>query len=168
MLLDRRRRVILLRYSASLWRYPASPVSLHARHGIVAVFGFTVVVSSFALITSHPAWYRCDIRLRCGSILLRPYLFTPSVVSLWYSASLWWYPASPVSLHARRGIVAVFGFTVAVSCFTHISSRPAWYRCSIRLRCGGILLRPLSLTSTYRWWSQHRVTEVEREVCGER
>jgi len=55
------------------------------------VFDFAVAVFGFALISSRPAWYRCGIRLRCGSIQLRPNL-----------------------LHARRGIVAVFGFTVAV------------------------------------------------------
>ena len=60
------------------------------------------------------------------------------------------------SAHLRLGVVtvfnvtvAVFGFTVAVFDFAVavfgfalISSCPAWYRCSIRLRCGGIRLRP--------------------------
>ena len=36
------------------------------------VFGFTVVVFGFALISSRLAWYRCGIRLRCGGIRLRP------------------------------------------------------------------------------------------------
>jgi len=90
-------------YPASLWRYPALPLSFHARRDIVAVFGFAVAVSFFALISSHPAWYRCSIRLRCGGILLRPYLFTP------------------LSLHARYGIIAVFGVAVAVSFFALIS-----------------------------------------------
>jgi len=144
VLLDRRHRGISLRYSALLWRYPASPLSLHARCGIVAVFGVVVAVSCFALISSRPAWYRCGIWLHCGGILLCPYFFTPGVVSLWYSASLWRYPASPLSFHVRRGIVAVFGFAVAGFCFALISS------------------------SSYRWWLQRWVTEVEREVCGER
>jgi len=128
---------------------------LHARHGIIAVFGLAVaafgcalifftpsVVSLrhsaslwwyfyFALISSCPAWYRCGIRLCCGSIRLCPNL-----------------------LHARCGIIAVFGFTVAVFSFALISSRLAWYRCGIRLRCGsirllcgGIRLRPNFFTS---------------------
>jgi len=149
------------------------------------------VESCFALIFSRLAWYHCGIQLRCGSILLCPYLFTPGMVSLRYLASLWQYPAEPLSLHARHGIVTVFGFAVMVSCFALISSHPVWYRCGIRLHCGGILLRPylftpgmvslqysallwqnpaspLSLTSSYRWLSQCRVTEVEREVCRER
>ena len=83
--------MISLRYSASLWWYPSLPLSLHARRGIVAVFGFAVALSFFALISSHPAWYCCGIRLRGGDILLRPYLFTPGVVLLRYLASLWWY-----------------------------------------------------------------------------
>ena len=75
----------------------------------------------------------CDILLRGSGILLRPYLFTPGVVSLryftllWlypasplslrYPSLLWRYPASPLSLHARRGLVAVsYYFTAAVSC----------------------------------------------------
>ena len=74
-----------------------------------------------------------------------PFLTGPGVVLLQYSASLWRYPASPLSLQAQCGIVAVFGFTVVVSCFAHISSRPAWYRCGIWLRCSGILLRPYLL-----------------------
>ena len=69
-------------YSAALWRYLALPESLHARRGIVAVFGFAVAVFGFDLISSRPAWYRCGI-------WLRPNLFTPSVVSLRYSASLY-------------------------------------------------------------------------------
>ena len=113
--------VVSLRYSASLWWYPSSPLSLHARHGIVTEFGFAVAISFFALISSHPVWYYCGIQLRSGSILLRPYLFTPSVVLLWYSASRWRYPSSPLSLHARHGVVAVFGFVVAVSFFALIS-----------------------------------------------
>ena len=48
-----------------------------------------MAVCSLALISSRPAGYRCGIRLRCGSILLRPNLFTPGVVSLRYSASLY-------------------------------------------------------------------------------
>jgi len=138
--------MVSLRYSASLWRYPASPLSLHAWRGIVAVFGFAVVVFCFALISSHLAWYLCGIRLRSGGILLRPYLFMPGIVSLRYSASLWRYPASPLSLHTWHGIFAVFGFAVEVSCFALISSHLAWYLCGIRLRCGGILLRPYLLT----------------------
>jgi len=113
--------VVSLRYLASLWRYPALPLSLHARRGIVAVFGFAVVVSCFALIYSPTEWYHCSIGLRCGGIQLCPYLFTPGMVLLQYLASLWHYPA----LH-------------------------------------------LSLTSSYRWWWQRRITEVEGEVCGEK
>jgi len=113
--------MVSLRYSALLWQYPALPLSHNAQHGIVAVFSFAVVVSCFALISSRLAWYHCASGLHCGGILLRPYHFTPSVVSLRYLASLWRYPASP-----------------------------------------------LSITSSYRWWSQLQVREVEREVCGER
>ena len=69
----------------------------------------------------------------------------PSMVLLRYSASLWWYPALPLSLHAWRGIIALVGFTVVVSCFAPITSRPAWYPCGIWLRSGGILLRPYLL-----------------------
>ena len=132
--------MISLRYLASLWWYPTWPISLNARHGIVAVFKFAVAVSCFTLFSSPPVWYYCGIWLRCGGIVLRPYLFMPSVVSSRYSASLRRYPASPLSLHIQRGIVAVVSSAVAVSCFALISSCPAWYRCGILLRCGGILL----------------------------
>ena len=114
--------VVSLSYSASLWWYPASPLSLHTWYSIFAVFCFAVAVSCFSLISSCQTWYRCGIRLHCGGILLHPYLFTPGVVSLRYSASLWWYSASPLSLHTWHGIFAVFGFAVAVSCFALISS----------------------------------------------
>jgi len=107
---------------------------------------FAMGISCFALVSSHLAVYRCGIRLHCGVLLLRPYLFTPGVVSLRYSASLWRYPASPLSLHIWHGNIAVFDFTVVVSCFSLISSHPAWYRCGIQLRCGGILLRPYLFT----------------------
>jgi len=36
----------------------------------------------------------------------------------------------------------VFGFAVAVFSFALISSHLVWYRCGIRLRCGGIQFRP--------------------------
>jgi len=104
---------------ASLQCYLASLYLPHAGRGIVSVFNFAVVVFGFALISSRPVWYHCGIRLRCGSIRLRPNL-----------------------LHTQYDIVAVFDFTVAVFGFALISSRPAWYRCGIRLRCGGIGLRP--------------------------
>jgi len=65
--------VVSLQYLASQW-YSAKPVSLHAPHGIVAVFGFAVGVFGFALISSCLAWYRCSILLSCSGILLRPYL----------------------------------------------------------------------------------------------
>ena len=88
---------------------PLRPNLLHIWHGIVvvfgfavaifgfavAVFGFAVAVFCFALISSRAVWYHCGIRLRCGGIRLRcggirlhPNLFTPIVVSLWYSTSL--------------------------------------------------------------------------------
>ena len=108
-------------YSASLWGYPASHLSFHTRHGVVAVFGFAVVVSCFALISSRLMWYCCGIWLRCGGILLCPYLFMPSVVLLRYWASRWQYPSSSLSLHAQCGIVAVFGFAVVVFFFALIS-----------------------------------------------
>jgi len=76
--------------------------SAHLRLGVVAVFvvvvavfGFAVVLFGFALSSSHRAWYRYGIRLRCGGIRLRPNLFTPGVVSLRYSTSRWRYSASP-------------------------------------------------------------------------
>jgi len=47
----------------------------------------------------------------------------PGVVSLRYSALLWQYPTSPESLHAWRGLVAVFDFAVVVSDFALISNR---------------------------------------------
>jgi len=109
-------------------------LSLRIWQCIVAVFGFTVVFSCFALISLHLAWYRYGIRLHCGGILLRPYLFTSGMVTLQYSTSLWWYPVSPLSLHTQHSIVAVFSFAVAVSCFALISSHPAWYHCGIQLR----------------------------------
>ena len=65
------------------------PNLITSRHAIIVVFSFTVAVFGFALITSHPAWYRCGIGLRCGGIRLRSNLFTPGVVSLRYSASLY-------------------------------------------------------------------------------
>ena len=134
--------MVSLRYSPSLWRYSASSQSLHALRSIVAVFDFAVAVFDFALISSCPAWYRCGIRLRGSGIRLRPNLFTPGVVSLRYSTSLWRYSASPQSLHARCGIVVVFDFAVAVFGFALISSHPAWYCCGIRHRGGGILFLP--------------------------
>ena len=94
----------------------------HARRCLVAVFGFAVAVSFFALIVSRPAWSRCGILLRCGGILLRPYRITPSVVWLRYPASLRRYPSSPLSCHARHGLVAVSFFAVAVSFFALIVS----------------------------------------------
>jgi len=45
--------VISSRYLTSLWQYPTSPKSLHAQHGLVAVFDFAVAVSDFALISSR-------------------------------------------------------------------------------------------------------------------
>jgi len=134
-----------LLYSALLWWNPASRLSFHVWRGIVVVFSFAVAVSCFALIFSRLAWYHCGIWLHCGSILLSPYLFTSGMVSLRYSASLSWYPAEPLSLHTRCGIIAVFGFAVAVSCFALISLCLAWYRCGIQLCCGSILLRPYLL-----------------------
>jgi len=87
--------VVLLRYPASLRRYPSSSLSCHARRGLVVVSFFAVAVSFFALIVSRPAWSGCGILLRCGGILLRPYRVTPGMVSLWYPSSLWRYPSSP-------------------------------------------------------------------------
>ena len=53
------------------------------------------------------------------------------------------------STHSRLSVVAVFdvtvavfGFAVALFGFALVSSRRAWYCCGIRLRCGGIRLRP--------------------------
>jgi len=107
----------------------ASPLSLPTRCGIVAVFSFSMAVFSYACISSHPVSYRCGIWLRCGSIWLRcggiqlsPYLFMPRMVSLWYLVLLWQYLASPLSLHVRHGIVAVFCLAVVVFCFALIFS----------------------------------------------
>ena len=76
--------------------------SVHSRLGViavfdvaVAVFGFAVALFGFALSSSRRAWYHCGIGLHCGGIRLRPNPFTPSVVSLRYSTSRWWYSASP-------------------------------------------------------------------------
>jgi len=79
----------------SLWQYPTSLSSLHAWHGLVAVFGFPVAVSDFARISARLAWFCCSIRLCCGSIRLRPNLCTPGMVSLRYPTSLWQYLTSP-------------------------------------------------------------------------
>jgi len=67
-----------------------------------------VALIGFARISSRPAWYHCSIRLRCGGIRLRPNLFTPGVVSLRYSASLYFSGVSQgvvvVLVHGGREI----------------------------------------------------------------
>ena len=90
-----------------------------------------------------------DIRLCCGSIQLRPNLFTSDMKSLRHSALIWLYSALPKSLHAQHGIVeefgfnvVVFSFAVVVFCFALIRSCPVWYSCGIQLCSGGIRLCP--------------------------
>ena len=79
------------------------------------------MVFSFTLISSRPVWYRCGIRLRSGGIRLRPNLFTPGMVSLRYSASLYFsgvlqgVVAAPVHWGREIGLwrVIIFDFDLS-------------------------------------------------------
>jgi len=91
----------------SLWWYPASPLSLHAQRGLVAVSFFAAAISCLALVIAvsfFTAAISCLALVvavsfpACGGILPRPYLCTPGVVLLWYPSSLQRYPDSPLSL----------------------------------------------------------------------
>ena len=89
------------------WRYPASPLSLHARRGLVVVSFFAAAVSCLTLVVAVSLFAAAVFCLAlvvavsfptCGGILSRPYLCTPGVVLLRYPSSLQRYPASPLSL----------------------------------------------------------------------
>ena len=117
-------RCYLRWYPALLRRYPASPLSLRYPPSLVAV-------SCLALISAHPAWSCCGILLHCGGILpcpcrcgilLRCGGILPRPCRCGILPRLWRYPASPLSLHARRGLVAVSFFAAAVSCLALVTA----------------------------------------------
>jgi len=131
-----------------LRRYPALPLSLHTRRGLVAVSFFTAAVSCLALVIAVSFF-------ACGGILPRPYLCTPGVFLLRYPSSLQRYPASSLLLRYPSSLVTV-------SCLALISACPVWSCYGILLRCGGILPRPCLLSVLTGVWLQCRFTGVER------